>query len=158
MRVMGTFCCAQSLQDAEDRAARAEKQASTREQDLQAQVAGLKAETRGREESAAALEARMQEALNSASAAGMDRRRLEAKLQQHSEVRNRVSRQWTRTGVPAPARHSNSSSKEDCSMCGACLTCCSPPSAVPAWRYTVVRPLMLRPRRNCRRLLGLRSP
>ena len=80
------MCCAQALQDAEDRAAASEQQASVQEQELQAQVASLRSEARAREESATALEARLQEALESASSAAVDWRRLEAKLQQHSEV------------------------------------------------------------------------
>ncbi len=71
--------------------ATSEQQASVREQELQAQVAALKAEARAREESATALEARLQEALESASSAAVDRRRLETKLQQHAEVWNQPS-------------------------------------------------------------------
>ena len=67
------------------------QQASAREQELQAQAASLRSEARAREESATALEARLQEALESASSAAVDRRRLEAKLQQHSEVCQNLS-------------------------------------------------------------------
>ena len=88
-------CCVQTLQDVEGRAAASEQQASAREQELQAQVAGLRAEAWAREESAAALEARLQEALDSVSSAAVDRRRLEAKLQQHSQVFKHVGGQCT---------------------------------------------------------------
>lgn len=91
------MCCVQSLQEAEEQATGSEQQASAREQGLQAQVASLRAEARAREESTAALEARLQEALDSASAAAVDRRRLEAKLQQHSEVRQGIATQSTST-------------------------------------------------------------
>ena len=95
------MCCTQGLQDAEDRAAAAEQQASAREQELQAQVATLKAEAQAREESATALEARLQEALESASSAAVDRRRLEAKLQQHSEVCKNVKNIWVDISITA---------------------------------------------------------
>ena len=80
------MCYAQSLQDAEQRTAATEQQASAREQEMQTQVASLRADVKAREKSAAALEARLQEAQDSANNAAMDRRRLEAKLQQQSEV------------------------------------------------------------------------
>jgi len=79
-------CYVQSLQDAEQLTTATEQQASAREQEMQAQVANLRADVKARERSAAALEVRLQEAQDSANNAAMDRRRLEAKLQQQSEV------------------------------------------------------------------------
>lgn len=49
-------------------------------------MSSLKASAKAHEEAAAALEAQLQEAQNAAGNAAADRRRLEAKLQQHAEV------------------------------------------------------------------------
>ena len=66
--------------------AASEAAAGGREAELQAALGALRAEAKVREEGAAAAEARLQEALDTAAAAAVDRRRLEAKLQEQAEV------------------------------------------------------------------------
>lgn len=66
--------------------AASEAAAGGREAELQAALGVLRGEAKAREESAAAAEARLQEALDAAAAAAVDRRRLEAKLQEQAEV------------------------------------------------------------------------
>lgn len=76
----------QSLAEAEERVAASEAASCGREAELQAALGALRAEAKVREESAAATEARLQEALDTAAVAAVDRRRLEAKLQEQAEV------------------------------------------------------------------------